>query len=247
MAGQFIKEKVGKAKPTEEPEDFRAMVKQYQANKSELNKLHDATKALLKLNAQQSDAETAFSAGLHSCCVSTSGTPIDNGTAQLVGSLFPVLHGMAQDRKAYNDALVQMTAGIEKIVASDISATDKLISKLDNARLDHDAKLNKVASLKESKNPKPEDLKNAEAASAAANTEYEAAKAALAKSCQEVAAKKAAVFADHIPVYRKALLTFYQDCFNTISSGLQKDEAKSSGASVSAAAAVAPGGASPSS
>ena len=40
-----------------------------------------------------------------------------------------------------------MTAGIEKIVASDISATDKLISKLDNARLDHDAKLNKVCLL----------------------------------------------------------------------------------------------------
>jgi len=239
IAKQFAMEKVGKAKATVEPEDFQNMIKAFQANKTELQQLDKSTKGLLATNETIKNAEAAFSASLQNACVTSHGTKLEGESVKLVTSFLPVLNGMQQDRKTYNEALAGLTTGIEKLLATEVYAGDKLISKLDTARLDHDAKLTKVASLKEAKAPKPEEIKIAEAASKAATAEYESVKEQLTKQCQDVGTHKSLLFAEKMPIYTKAMATFYQDCLACIQTGGMRDDMKAAAASAVGAASQA--------
>jgi len=240
IAKQWGMEKVGKAKATVESEDFQNMVKAFQANKTELTQLDKALKALLHANEVVKNAEADFSVSLQNSCVATHGTKLEGDVTQLVTSFLPVLNGMQSDRKTYNDALAGLTSAVEKLLATEVANGEKLLKKLDTARLDHDAKLSKVQSLKEAKNPKPEEVKIAEAASASATKDYEAVKEAVAKQSQELAASKSALFAEKLPIYTRALASFYSDALACVQKGGVRDEMKSAGAAVSSMMASSP-------
>ena len=60
----FVAQKLGTAKPTQEPEQFQQMLKAFQINRQELKDLTERAQALLTANEQLIEAENAFASVL---------------------------------------------------------------------------------------------------------------------------------------------------------------------------------------
>jgi len=214
VAKTWTLQKLHKAEPTHESEEFTNMVKQFQANKVELHDMFDRAAKLLQLHTGLAEAESALGATVGKL---GSHTKADAKAQETVQTFVPYTNVLQSHRKKYTDAIdTLLVKPLDALLQNEVKKTSALIAKLDSVRLHYDSATHRNKDLQESKTAKPQEKKDAEDQAKDATQQYETTKEQLKNLCEVVESRKNALLQEQLAEYVKAQQQFLTDSLQTV-------------------------------
>jgi len=191
-------QKVGKAKSREEPEEFTAMIASIASTRKELQAILEVSK---KLHERQIKIASSYEATAGAFTHANSST----SRGALIAAV-PMINKVAEAQKALADNFrVTVIVGIEALLAVQVKAAEDAKKKLEDARLDFDAKEASFQSIVENKKATPSEIDTAKNKTDEAENAYISAKSNLESVCAQLEEAKGEFYRDNISQFADSL------------------------------------------